>query len=65
MGTVEDIAAATVYLFSPAGTFVNAESLVVDGGAWHIVRLSCLTNGLRMSMQITDAAGISRNDALS
>ncbi|KAI9706858.1 MAG: hypothetical protein M1820_004637 [Bogoriella megaspora] len=34
MGTVRDIADATVYLFSEAGGFVNGEILVVDGGAW-------------------------------
>ena len=34
-GTVKEIADATVYLFSDAGNFVNGETLVVDGGAWH------------------------------
>ncbi|KAG5421775.1 hypothetical protein I9W82_000867 [Candida metapsilosis] len=36
LGTKQDIADATVYLFSPAGSYVNGEILVVDGGAWHI-----------------------------
>ncbi|KHO00125.1 sporulation protein SPS19 [Metarhizium album ARSEF 1941] len=34
LGTVKDIADATVYLFSPAGSHVNGHVLVVDGGAW-------------------------------
>lgn len=34
-GSMDDIADATVYLFSPAGKFVNGQILVVDGGAWH------------------------------
>jgi peroxisomal 2,4-dienoyl-CoA reductase len=34
-GTVKEIADATVYLFSDAGNYVNGETLVVDGGAWH------------------------------
>lgn len=35
-GTVRDIADATVYLFSDAGSYVNGEILVVDGGAWRL-----------------------------
>ncbi|KAG6150950.1 hypothetical protein E4U22_005899 [Claviceps purpurea] len=34
LGTVRDIADATVYLFSGAGSHVNGHVLVVDGGAW-------------------------------
>ncbi|KAJ6780587.1 hypothetical protein PWT90_04070 [Aphanocladium album] len=34
MGTVRDIADATVYLFSEAGNYVNGHALVVDGAAW-------------------------------
>ncbi|CBX97236.1 similar to peroxisomal 2,4-dienoyl-CoA reductase SPS19 [Plenodomus lingam JN3] len=34
-GTVKEIADATVYLFSDSGNYVNGETLVVDGGAWH------------------------------
>lgn len=34
LGTVRDIADATVYLFSEAGSYVNGHVLVVDGGAW-------------------------------
>jgi peroxisomal 2,4-dienoyl-CoA reductase len=34
LGTVKDIADATVYLFSPAGSHVNGHVLVVDGGSW-------------------------------
>ncbi|KAG6041410.1 hypothetical protein E4U41_004508 [Claviceps citrina] len=34
LGTVRDVADATVYLFSSAGSHVNGHVLVVDGGAW-------------------------------
>lgn len=34
MGSVKDIADATVYLFSDAANYVNGDVLVVDGGAW-------------------------------
>ncbi|KAG5927280.1 hypothetical protein E4U42_002396 [Claviceps africana] len=34
LGTVRDIADATVYLFSSAASHVNGHVLVVDGGAW-------------------------------
>lgn len=33
-GEVKEIADATIYLFSDAGSYVNANVLVVDGGAW-------------------------------
>jgi peroxisomal 2,4-dienoyl-CoA reductase len=33
-GEVREIADATIYLFSEAGSFVNGNILVVDGGAW-------------------------------
>jgi len=39
-GTVKEIADATVYLFSDAGNYVNGETLVVDGAAWHTAGLS-------------------------
>lgn len=34
LGSVKDIADATVYLFSDAANYVSGEVLVVDGGAW-------------------------------
>ncbi|KAI0200188.1 hypothetical protein F4808DRAFT_171358 [Astrocystis sublimbata] len=34
LGTVRDIADATVYLFSDAGNYVNGNVLVVDGADW-------------------------------
>lgn len=39
-GAVKEIADATVYLFSDAGNYVNGETLVVDGGAWHTAGFS-------------------------
>ncbi|KAF1991006.1 putative peroxisomal 2,4-dienoyl-CoA reductase SPS19 [Aulographum hederae CBS 113979] len=35
LGTLRDVADATVYLFSAAGSYVSGDVLVVDGGAWH------------------------------
>ncbi|CAN3359098.1 peroxisomal 2,4-dienoyl-CoA reductase Sps19p [(3E)-enoyl-CoA-producing] [Diutina catenulata] len=35
-GTTQDIAEATVYLFSPAVDYVTGTIQVVDGGVWHI-----------------------------
>lgn len=36
LGSTQDIADATVYLFAPAGAYVNGSILVVDGGLWHM-----------------------------
>lgn len=33
-GTVKDIADATVYIFSDAGSYLNGQTLVVDGASW-------------------------------
>ncbi|KAK7924824.1 peroxisomal 2-4-dienoyl-CoA reductase SPS19 [Apiospora marii] len=35
-GTCRDICDATVYIFSDAGSHVNGEILVVDGGSWRL-----------------------------
>lgn len=35
-GTTKDIAEATVYLFSPAASYVTGTIQVVDGGFWHL-----------------------------
>lgn len=35
-GEVKEIADATIYLFSEAGSFVNGNILVVDGGQWRV-----------------------------
>lgn len=35
-GTTQDIAEATIYLFSPAASYVTGTVQVVDGGYWHI-----------------------------
>lgn len=40
MGSTRDIAEATVYLFSPAASYVTGTVHVVDGGAWHIGQLN-------------------------
>lgn len=34
-GQTDDIANAAMFLASPAGSFITAETLVVDGGQWH------------------------------
>ncbi|KAK9254220.1 hypothetical protein V1507DRAFT_456519 [Lipomyces tetrasporus] len=34
-GTIDDISHATVFLFSPASSFITGTTIVVDGGAWH------------------------------
>jgi len=39
MGTIKDIADATVFLFSPAASFITGHILVVDGGSWHRLQL--------------------------
>lgn len=36
LGTTQDIADGTVYLFSPAASYVTGDVLVVDGAAWQI-----------------------------
>lgn len=43
-GTVRDCAEATVYLFSPASSYVTGTVQVVDGGSWH--------TGLRGSLEL-------------
>lgn len=39
LGTTRDIAESTVYLFSPAASYVTGTVQVVDGGAWHLGNL--------------------------
>ncbi|KAK9234803.1 hypothetical protein V1525DRAFT_382760 [Lipomyces kononenkoae] len=34
-GTLDDIAHTTVFLFSPASSFITGATIVVDGAAWH------------------------------
>lgn len=35
LGTKKDIAESTVFIFSPAASYINGHVLVVDGGMWH------------------------------
>ncbi|SGZ52478.1 CIC11C00000004691 [Sungouiella intermedia] len=42
LGSTQDIAEATVYLFSPAASYVTGTVQVVDGGSWHLGLLSTL-----------------------
>ena len=35
-GTTTDIADATIYLFSPAASYVTGDVLVVDGAWWQV-----------------------------
>ncbi|KAF3400754.1 Peroxisomal 2,4-dienoyl-CoA reductase SPS19 [Talaromyces pinophilus] len=39
-GSIRDIADATVYLFSDAGSYVNGHCLVVDGASWRMPAVS-------------------------
>ncbi|KAI0404289.1 hypothetical protein F4802DRAFT_249052 [Xylaria palmicola] len=52
LGTVRDIADATVYLFSDAGNYVNGEILVVDGADWR--NKAGMGVGLDTNMQYPD-----------
>lgn len=36
MGSVKEIADATVFLFSDAASYVTGSNIVVDGGTWHM-----------------------------
>ncbi|KAK9469287.1 hypothetical protein V1512DRAFT_255916 [Lipomyces arxii] len=40
MGTIDNIADATVFLFSPASSFITGTVVIVDGGAWHTGQLN-------------------------
>ncbi|POR33314.1 Peroxisomal 2,4-dienoyl-CoA reductase, partial [Tolypocladium paradoxum] len=49
IGTVRDVADATVYLLSEAGTYVNGQVIAVDGAAWR--RQGAVSMGTDKSMQ--------------
>lgn len=62
LGTVKDIADATVYLFSEAGNYVNGQVLAVDGAAWR--RQGAIMVGVDTEMKYPDfllAGEISQN----
>jgi peroxisomal 2,4-dienoyl-CoA reductase len=52
LGTVRDIADATVFLFSPAGSYVNGQTIPVDGASWR--RQSAFALGLDEGMAYPD-----------
>ena len=35
LGKPYEIADGTVFLFSPAGDYINGDIMVIDGGTWH------------------------------
>ncbi|KAK4087185.1 short-chain dehydrogenase [Purpureocillium lilacinum] len=49
LGTVRDVADATVFLFSEAGTYINGQVIPVDGAAWR--RQGASTMGGDKSME--------------
>ncbi|KAF4978078.1 hypothetical protein FZEAL_5468 [Fusarium zealandicum] len=52
LGTVRDIADATVFLFSEAGSYVNGQVLAVDGAAWR--RQGAISVGTDVDMEYPD-----------
>lgn len=52
LGTVKDIADATVYLFSGAGSYVNGQIIPVDGASWR--RQSSMMIGDKEAMVYPD-----------
>ena len=53
-GTVDDIANTVMFVASPAGSFINATKIVVDGGQWHDASASFL-RGRRAVKEKSDA----------
>lgn len=52
MGTCRDVADATVFLFSAAGSYINGQCVVVDGGGWR--RQGAIMVGLDKDMKYPD-----------
>lgn len=52
IGTVKDIADATVFLFSDAGSYITGQVLAVDGAAWR--RQGAISVGIDKGMEYPD-----------
>lgn len=52
LGTVRDVADATVFLLSDAGSYINGQVLAVDGAAWR--RQGAIGVGIDQSMKYPD-----------
>lgn len=52
LGTVRDVADATVFLFSNAGSYINGQVLAVDGAAWR--RQGAIGVGIDNDMEYPD-----------
>ncbi|KAI5466210.1 hypothetical protein BGZ63DRAFT_349152 [Mariannaea sp. PMI_226] len=52
LATVRDVADATIYLFSDAGSYINGQVLAVDGAAWR--RQGAIAVGVDKNMEYPD-----------
>ncbi|EGE04006.1 sporulation protein SPS19 [Trichophyton equinum CBS 127.97] len=62
-GSVKEIADATIYIFSDSGNYVNASTVVVDGGAWRLQAAGISGSGfsypdfILSGMEVTGVSG--------